>query len=122
MVRRLHGDGVERSNALQRETGAGVTVIHAIRRRDEELIGPALELRISSNLPIHWNDSFCSDGRVGALVDPAIDRVSGQPEFKHPARVAPFSVAWHGVVLSHTARDERRHLVDAARSAPSTNA
>jgi len=52
-------------------------------------------------VPIHWNDSFCSDGRVGALVNPAVDPVSGQPEFKHtPARVAPFSVAWHGFVLS----------------------
>ncbi len=52
-------------------------------------------------VPIHWNDVFCSDGRVGALVNPAVDPISGQPEFKHtPARVAAFTAAWHGFVLS----------------------
>jgi assimilatory nitrate reductase catalytic subunit len=65
-------------------------------------------LRISGDLPrrmifvpIHWNDAICSDARVGALVNPVVDPVSGEPEFKHtPARVAPFVVAWQGFILS----------------------
>src|SRR5262249_23518143 len=52
-------------------------------------------------VPIHWNDQFSSDARVGALVNPVVDRISGEPEFKHtPARVEPFDVDWHGFILS----------------------
>ena len=48
-------------------------------------------------VPIHWNDQFASDARVGALVGPEVDPVSGQPEFKHtPVQVEPFPVRWHG--------------------------
>jgi assimilatory nitrate reductase catalytic subunit len=53
--------------------------------------------------PIHWNGAFASDARVGALVNPVVDPISGEPEFKHtPARVTPFIVKWHGFVLSRT--------------------
>ena len=52
-------------------------------------------------IPIHWNDQFSSDARVGALVNPVVDPVSGEPEFKHtPVRVEEFRVNWHGFVLS----------------------
>lgn len=52
-------------------------------------------------VPIHWNGSNASDARVGALVNPIVDPISGEPEFKHtPARVEPFVVSWHGFVLS----------------------
>jgi assimilatory nitrate reductase catalytic subunit len=52
-------------------------------------------------VPIHWNDQFSSDARVGAVVNPAVDPVSGEPEFKHtPVRVEEFRVSWHGFVLS----------------------
>ncbi|MGA8708441.1 MAG: molybdopterin-dependent oxidoreductase, partial [Steroidobacteraceae bacterium] len=52
-------------------------------------------------VPIHWSDTTSSDARVGALVNPAVDPLSGEPEFKHtPAQVAPFVVAWHGFILS----------------------
>ena len=55
-------------------------------------------------VPIHWNGAFSSDARVGALVNPIVDPVSGEPEFKHtPARVMPFSVRWHGFVLARHA-------------------
>ncbi len=54
-------------------------------------------------VPIHWNGAFASDARVGALVNPVVDPVSGEPEFKHtPARVMPFAVNWHGFILSRT--------------------
>ncbi|MDB5729063.1 MAG: nasA, partial [Noviherbaspirillum sp.] len=48
-------------------------------------------------VPIHWNNQTASDARVGALVNPAVDPVSGEPEFKHtPVRVDEFRVEWHG--------------------------
>ncbi len=54
-------------------------------------------------VPIHWNSASRSDARVGALVNPVVDPVSGEPEFKHtPARVMPFPVNWHGFVLTRT--------------------
>ena len=52
-------------------------------------------------VPIHWNDQTASDARVGALVNPVVDPISGEPEFKHtPVRIEPFDVDWHGFVLS----------------------
>ena len=52
-------------------------------------------------VPIHWNAQFASDARVGALVNPVVDPISGEPEFKHtPVRVEEFRVLWHGFVLS----------------------
>ena len=52
-------------------------------------------------VPIHWSDANASDARVGALVNPAVDPISGEPEFKYtPARVEPFLVAWHGFALT----------------------
>ncbi|MGH8854483.1 MAG: molybdopterin-dependent oxidoreductase [Telluria sp.] len=55
-------------------------------------------------VPIHWNGQTASDARIGAVVNPEVDPVSGEPEFKHtPVRVEPFGVSWHGFVLS---RDE----------------
>src|SRR5512138_1046256 len=70
-----------------------------------------VRLRISGEMPrgmifvpMHWNGTFSSDARVGALVNPMVDPISGQPELKHtPARVTPFSVRWHGFVLSRHA-------------------
>ncbi|MGQ0501058.1 MAG: nitrate reductase [Panacagrimonas sp.] len=60
--------------------------------------------RKSVFVPIHWNAQFASDARVGALVNPVVDPVSGEPEFKHtPVRVEPFMVAWHGFALSRGA-------------------
>ncbi|WP_247309502.1 nitrate reductase [Ralstonia pseudosolanacearum] len=57
-------------------------------------------------VPIHWNGQFASDARVGAVVNPVVDPLSGEPEFKHtPVMVEPFDVAWHGFVLSRRALD-----------------
>jgi len=51
-------------------------------------------------LPIHWNGSNASKARVGALIAPAVDPVSGEPEFKHtPVAVSPLPVRWHGYAL-----------------------
>jgi assimilatory nitrate reductase catalytic subunit len=52
-------------------------------------------------VPIHWSGQTASDARVGAVVNPAVDPVSGEPEFKHtPVRIDPFRVSWYGFILS----------------------
>ena len=54
-------------------------------------------------IPIHWNGQTSSDARVGALVNPVVDPVSGEPEFKHtPVRIDQFRVNWHSFILSRT--------------------
>jgi len=51
--------------------------------------------------PMHWNEQFSSMGKVGAVVNPALDPHSGQPEFKHtPVRIQPYNTSWHGFILS----------------------
>ena len=55
-------------------------------------------------VPIHWSDQTASDARVGALVNPVVDPVSGEPEFKHtPVNIEEFGVSWHGFILSRKA-------------------
>jgi assimilatory nitrate reductase catalytic subunit len=50
-------------------------------------------------VPIHWSATNSSDARVGALVNPVVDAISGEPEFKHtPARVEPMRVEWYGAL------------------------
>ncbi|MES2319120.1 MAG: molybdopterin-dependent oxidoreductase [Pseudomonadota bacterium] len=52
-------------------------------------------------VPIHWSGQNASDARVGTLVNPAVDPISGEPEFKHtPVMIERFGVAWHAFVLS----------------------
>ncbi|MGS0743246.1 molybdopterin-dependent oxidoreductase [Glaciimonas sp. GG7] len=52
-------------------------------------------------VPIHWSNQSASDARIGAVVNPVVDPISGEPEFKHtPVCVEDFPVAWHGFVLS----------------------
>jgi assimilatory nitrate reductase catalytic subunit len=52
-------------------------------------------------VPMHWSDQYASKARVGAVVNPAVDPVSGEPEFKHtPVRIEAYQPAWHGFLLS----------------------
>ncbi len=52
-------------------------------------------------VPMHWNGQFSSSARVDALVNAAVDPVSGQPEFKNtPVRIVEYKPAWHGFLLS----------------------
>ena len=54
-------------------------------------------------VPIHWNGQNASDARIGAVCNPVVDPISGEPEFKHtPVNVAPFGVAWYGFILSRS--------------------
>jgi assimilatory nitrate reductase catalytic subunit len=59
-------------------------------------------------MPIHWSGAFGGPLAVGAAVNPVVDPVSGEPEFKHtPVRVRPLEAAWHGFVLARDPLDLR---------------
>ncbi|WP_166168091.1 nitrate reductase [Acinetobacter sp. SA01] len=50
-------------------------------------------------VPIHWNDQVASDARIGKVVNPVVDAISGEPEFKHtPVIIHPFYSQWQGVL------------------------
>ncbi len=52
-------------------------------------------------VPMHWNDQFASNATVDSLVNPVLDPISGQPEFKHtPVSILPYRPAWHGFLLT----------------------
>ncbi|MDQ4134960.1 MAG: molybdopterin-dependent oxidoreductase [Pseudomonadota bacterium] len=54
--------------------------------------------------PIHWSGATSSNGRVGALVQPVVDPVSGQPYAKAtPATIEPVPAARRGFVLAQAA-------------------
>lgn len=59
--------------------------------------------------PIHWNDQVASDARIGKVVNPVVDTISGEPEFKHtPVVIHPFYTQWQGVFF---VRQGFEHLV-----------
>lgn len=52
-------------------------------------------------VPIHWTDQYSGQARIGALVNPVCDPISGQPELKHtPARVTGVPSAWYALLLT----------------------
>jgi len=52
-------------------------------------------------VPMHWTNQLASMARVDALVNPATDPISGQPEFKHtPVNIRPYKPVWYGFILS----------------------
>ncbi len=52
-------------------------------------------------VPMHWTGALSSQGRVGPLVNPVTDPVSGQPENKHtPVALSPWQPAWQGFWLN----------------------
>lgn len=54
-------------------------------------------------VPMHWSAQFARLGRVGSLIDAAVDPQSGQPELKAtPVRVERIDPAWTGFALSRT--------------------
>ncbi len=60
-------------------------------------------------VPMHWSDALARTACADALVNPLLDPISGQPEFKHtPVRVRPFRAAWYGFAVSR----ERIELPD----------
>ena len=56
--------------------------------------------------PIHWSNETASDARIGALIAPLTDPVSGQPEAKAtPVAVAPVTFRYRGFVLARDVPD-----------------
>jgi assimilatory nitrate reductase catalytic subunit len=63
------------------------------------------------SVPMHWTRQFAPFGLANQMVNPAVDPMSGQPEFKHtPARVSAYNEAWHGFIM--TPRDFDGELPD----------
>lgn len=57
-------------------------------------------------IPMHWNGQNSSQARIGTLIPPVTDPISGQPEFKHtPVKVERYQPAWYGFLLSSTELD-----------------
>lgn len=57
-------------------------------------------------VPMHWSGPYANKGLINALVNPATDPVSGEPESKHtPIRIEPYQPAWYGFVLSREPLD-----------------
>jgi assimilatory nitrate reductase catalytic subunit len=53
-------------------------------------------------VPMHWGSTFASSARVGALIPPAVDPISGQPELKcAPVRLRRYEPKWYAFALSH---------------------
>jgi assimilatory nitrate reductase catalytic subunit len=52
-------------------------------------------------IPMHWNDQFSSNCRVGTLIQSVVDPVSGQPESKHGiASIQSSQVNWYGFMIT----------------------
>jgi len=52
-------------------------------------------------VPIHWNGQFSASARASALVNPIVDPLCGQPEYKHtPVNIEPFKQQWSGLIIS----------------------
>ena len=94
----LHPDDVRHTGledgALARLTTAFGSMVARVRIAPEQRRGCVF-------VPMHWTGEISSHGRVNALVNPAVDPVSGQPELKHtPVAIAPYLPAWHGFGLT----------------------
>jgi assimilatory nitrate reductase catalytic subunit len=51
--------------------------------------------------PMHWTAQVSRAGRVNSAVNPAVDPISGQPEFKHtPVQIRRLDMRWHGTILA----------------------
>ena len=58
-------------------------------------------------VPMHWTRQFASEGRVGTLIAPAIDPISGQPALKSTvASVTLFDAKWYGFAVLRDGRDD----------------
>ena len=56
-------------------------------------------------VPMHWSAQLSSRGRVGAVVNPVVDPLSGQPESKQtPVNIAAYQAKWYAMILSRMPR------------------
>ncbi len=94
----LHPDDIE---ALGLASG-GIAALHTRWGRMLARVQPSPgQLRSTVFVPMHWTGALSRQGRVGPLVNPATDPISGQPENKHtPVAIKPWTPAWQGFWLS----------------------
>ena len=85
--------GLEQGTLARVTTAYGSAVLRVLVNRGQQ---PG-----SLFVPMHWSAENSSAGRIGALVQPANDPYSGQPEAKAtPANVMPLPVTHYGFLLS----------------------
>ena len=54
-------------------------------------------------VPMHWNEQFSSQARVGSLIAAVVDPVSGQPELKHSvADIKTCQANWYGFMITRS--------------------
>ncbi len=99
----VHPDDVQRfalsDGALAEVQSAWGKVIMRVSQSNAQRAGEIF-------LPMHWNGQFTRQGCADTVINPNVDPISGQPEFKHtPVMLAPYHASWHGFMLS------RRRLV-----------
>jgi len=88
-----------KAGALARISNANGDMLARVMESREQQIGSVFA-------PIHWNDQFTGQGRVGALIHAVTDPISGQPEFKQtPVTVAAYAAGWHGFVMTRETLD-----------------
>jgi assimilatory nitrate reductase catalytic subunit len=64
--------------------------------------------------PIHWTEQVASDARIGKVVNPVVDAISGEPEFKHtPVAIQPFHTTWQGVLYVREGLNNKSNLFTA---------
>lgn len=51
-------------------------------------------------MPMHWSDTYAKQARVNALVHPAVDPLSGEPDSKFtPVQIEPLQANWYGFAM-----------------------
>ncbi|MGK0271454.1 MAG: assimilatory nitrate reductase catalytic subunit [Cocleimonas sp.] len=64
-------------------------------------------------LPIHWNNQYSGQSRVGDLIPAVVDPISGQPESKHAiVNIEQCNFTWHGFVLTTTPKKVKLEFAD----------
>ena len=85
--------GVSDADLVRVETDYGHIIVRALIT-DRTLPGNIF-------VPMHWTDQWASNGRVDAVVAPATDPVSGQPELKGAtASISVYRPAWFAFAVS----------------------
>jgi assimilatory nitrate reductase catalytic subunit len=94
----IHPDDAATANVVDNGFARVVTARGACVLRVRVTAGQA---RGQLFAPIHWTDQTAAQARIGALVGPHVDPISGQPESKAtPAAIAPHGFARQGFLLS----------------------
>lgn len=79
---------------LARLTNRNAEYLARVRVSEQQRVGEVF-------VPIHWNGQFSASARASALVNPIVDPLCGQPEYKHtPVNIEPFKHTWSGLIVS----------------------